>query len=430
VDADVRSVERRTPWGSRSRLILLVILGAYLLAVPALGGRAQWTKLGVAAGPFAFWDLRSITSGWECSRRGIDVLATDTNPCDPTGRSFDYPRIWMSLAFLGLGQGDTVKLGILLATVFLVTAVAVLPSRSPPYEAVLYGVALCSPAVMLGVERGNIDMLAFVLVALAVLLFRRNERSTILAHALMLLAAVIKLFPIFAAGVLLRQRPRRALIGFGAVVASFLIYAFVIRSDIRLLERNVPQGDTLSYGLRAFSQWLAAGAGSIAGKHSLRGWDNAVTAAIIAATLLAYRGGRGRLPRVPGPAAQRDFDLFVAGAGVYVGTYYLVRSFDYRQAFLLLTLPQLLRWARDRRPLAFVSLTALFGSLWFDAYSVRRVPLLGSAMRRWNELSTFAPFDRPLPAAAIMQLILFAGLIGCLACTIPWRSRLRSNQRK
>lgn len=412
---------RWTRWFPDSRLILLLMLGAYFLLLAAVGGQPHWADLGVSPGRLTFLDLRSVTSGWECTRRGIDVLPA--NPCDPLGRPANYPRIWMSPAFLGLGEGSTVVLGFFVAAAFFIGALAVLPARVNAYEAVIYGLALCSPAVMLGVERGNVDILVFALVVLAVLLLRRSERSRVVGHVLLLFAAMLKLFPIFAAVVLLRGR--RALIGFGLVVGGFLIYAYSIRADLRTLVHVVPQGDAFSYGIRIFTEWLAAGAGSIV-SFPLRVWDGGVAAIIVAVALYAYRGGRRSLPRVFDSAAQRDFDLFVAGAAVYICSYFLLRNYEYRLVFLLMTVPQLLRWVRDRRALAIVSILALLGTLWFDELLVAKVPLLGRAMRGWNDFSTFAPFNQPLPAVVIMQLTLFAGLIGCLAAGVPLRVRRSS----
>jgi hypothetical protein len=408
-------------WLPRSRAILLLIVGGYFLALLALGGRQHWAPLGVTPGHLPFGDLRSITSGWECTRRGIDVLPA--NPCDPSGKPANYPRIWMSPAFLGLGQGSTVVLGILVGAIFLVAAIAVLPADARPREAVLYALALCSPAVMLGVERGNVDILIFALVVLAILLFRRSERSRLVAHLLMLFAAVLKLFPIFAAGVLLRQPRRRALIGLGALVACFALYAFAIRADLRTLVRVTPQSNDFSYGIRLFSQWLANVAtkigGSTVGRLPLRAWDDALALLIVGSAVLLRKNGRGRTPQTAGPSAERDLDLFVAGAGVYICSYVLLRNFDYRLAYLLLTLPQLFRWARDGQRLAVVSLAALFGTLWFDADLTVDVPLLGSALRHWNKLTTLGVFSGTLPAAVIAQLVLFAGLVGSLVAIIP-----------
>jgi len=419
---------RRRPssWVSPSRLVLLGIVALYFLVLLALGGHHAWGRLGVPPSRFTFDDLRSLTSGWECTRRGIDVLPA--NPCDPRLRPANYPRIWMALSPLGLGQGSTVALGLLVAAIFLVAAFAVLPSGARPYEAVLFGVAVCSPAVMLGVERGNADLLLFALVALAVLLLRRSARS-IASDALILFAAILKLFPIFAAGVLLWRRTRSALIGFAAVLIAFAIYALATFGDIRTIYRVTPQSSTYSFGIRLFSEWLTPGVYSLA-RHvgagsierlGLRVWDLGLAALVVGSMLLARRRLRAHLPHDSDPAAERDLDLFVAGAGVYVCSYSLFRSFDYRLAFLLLTVPQLLRWARARRAPALVALVSLYGVLWLDADLTARVPGLGRALRGWDRLSTVAPFHRPLPLAVVAQLILLAALVGCLVATAPTR---------
>ena len=400
------------------RLLLLLIVGAYFLLLVAVGGHDDWGRLGVPPSRFTFYDLRSLTTAWECTRRGIDVLPA--NPCDPGLRPANYPRIWMALSPLGLGEGSTVALGFLVAAVFLAAAVAVLPAAARRGDAVLFALAVCSPAVMLGVERGNVDLLLFALVALAALLLRRGDRFYA-SEALLLFAAILKLFPIFAAGVLLR-RTRRAVAGFAAVLVVFAVYVLATLGDVRTIERVTPQSSTYSYGIRLFDEWLTAGvywaadhvgAGSLE-RLGLRVWDLGLAALIVAAAVLARRRLRAGLPADPGPAAQRDLDLFVAGAGVYVCSYVLFRSFDYRLVFLLLTVPQLLRWARRRGVVALVSLCSLYGVLWLDADLTSRVPALGNALRGWNHATTFAPFDRPLPLSTLAQLVLFAGLVACL----------------
>jgi hypothetical protein len=410
-------------WLSRSRRIVLLILAAYFLTLVALGGHQHWGRLGVAPESVSFGDMRSITSGWECTRRGIDVLPA--NPCDPNKSPANYPRIWMSPAFLGLGQGSTNTLGVIVALIFFLAALAVLPAGAGTRTAVLYAAALCSPAVMLGVERGNVDILMFALVVLAVLVFRRSARSTILAHALLLFAAILKLFPIFAAGVLLRQPLRRAVIGLGAVLIAFGLYALSIRGDLRTIERVTPQSDHFTYGIRLFTQWLASVAtkigGSTVGKLPLRVWDDCVAALVVAGALFARWRGRLSLARSTGEGAERDLDLFVAGAGVYLCSYVIVRNFDYRLAFLLLTLPQLLRWARERSRIAVVSLVGLFGTLWLDVDLTARVPVLGAAVRAWKHATTLGVFNGSLPAAVLMQLVLFAGLVSCLVAVTSLR---------
>jgi hypothetical protein len=67
-------------------------------------------------------------------------------------------------------------------------------------------------------------------------------------------------------------------------------------------------------------------------------------------------------------SAQRDLDLFWAGACVFVGSYAITRNFDYRLVFCLLTVPQLARWAAARSPVGFVAIAALLGTTWLDGW--------------------------------------------------------------
>src|SRR5262249_34347434 len=143
-----------------------------------------------------FGDLRNLTTAWECARRHVDVLPI--NPCDPWTRPTNYPRLWLAPSFLGLGQGSTFALGLLLVGLFLLAALAVIPPGASVTFGAVYALALCSPAVMIGVQRGNVDLFIFVLIVLAVLLSRHGRPGLVASLALVCLAAVLKLFPIFA----------------------------------------------------------------------------------------------------------------------------------------------------------------------------------------------------------------------------------------
>ncbi len=147
--------------------VFFIVLGS----VDATTGSAHWMKLGVDAYGTRFEDMRSVTSSWDCERRGIEAFPN--NPCDPLGRPANYPRILTRLGVLGLGEGDTVALGVATAVVFFLAALLVAGPLSRG-EGVLYAAMLLSPAVLLGVERGNVDLLMFALVALGIALVRRS----------------------------------------------------------------------------------------------------------------------------------------------------------------------------------------------------------------------------------------------------------------
>ena len=185
--------------------------------------------------------MRSITSSWDCAHRGIDAFPH--NPCDPQGRPENYPRIWTKLGVFGLGSGATTTLGVLTAVVFFLAALAVAGPLGLG-EGAVYAATLLAPATLLGVERGNADLLMFALVALGVVVLRRSAWA---GAGAITLAGVLKLFPALALAVLLRRRAR-----WPALAASLLVlavYAAVTLDDIRAILRVLPRGVVNSYGV-------------------------------------------------------------------------------------------------------------------------------------------------------------------------------------
>lgn len=364
-----------------------------------------------------FADLRSVTSAWECTRRGIDVMPT--NPCDPWLRPANYPRLWLAPTSLGLGQESTFAIGIGMAAAFFAAALTIVPRRARPVEIAVYAIAVCSPAVMLGVERGNVDLLLFAIVVAAALLLRRSTTGAVVGPALLLLAAMLKLFPIFASVVLFRERRRAAVLGGIAVLLAFGAYAILVFDDIVMIAEVVPQVDFRSYGIRQVSEWVRAGiAGVSPGLAELTGgtlWryvSDLLLAMLVlgVALLVQFRGASTLHTEIDDRRSRLDLDLFVAGVGVYVGTYILFRNFDYRLAFLLLTLPQLLRWVHQGSTIAVVTLLALIGALWLGA-PWDELPVIGWVFVAWDRLTSVAPIDQPLRPVTVAEFVLFAGLL-------------------
>jgi hypothetical protein len=397
---------------SSAWLVVFGIVVGYFTLLVALGGHAAWDALGVPPVSPGFFDLRSVTSGWECARQ--DLGAWPENPCDPWGRPENYPRIWIAASIFGLGEADTYVIGALIVVGFFVSAVLVLPRDAPFGDALVYGFALCSPAVMLGVERGNVDLTLFSMVVVAGLVMRRMPYGPPVSSTLILVAAVLKLFPVAAVGMLTGLPRRVAAACVSSVVAIFALYVIATLSDIRTIDRVLPQDDEYAYGVHITGDWL----GHLAGSGSL--WD----AVLVASTIVAALAFRRRLSVRLAMGSSRELDLFCAGAGVYVATFALVRSADYRLVFLLLTVPQLARWAAARRVLAIATLAGVLVTLWLPTeWPWTNVPLLGDLLRSWNDVAVAD--GEILPLGAVAQVLAFAGLTCLLAAAIHanWQRR-------
>src|SRR5438105_857965 len=289
------------------RLLVLAVLACYFGALAIVGAETFWRRAGVPHVSPSFTDMRSITSGWECTRKGLSVVPHD--PCDRWHRPVNYPKLWLAPSFLGLGPSSTVYLGVAAGLAFLASVLR-LAGRLRVVEGLVYAAALCSPAVMLGIERGNNDLVVFAVVVLALVVFRRGEVGRAIGHGLLLFAGMLKLYPAFSFGVLVRQRRSWAVAGVVAAGAAFGAYVLVTLSYIRAIERASPQLDGYSSGAGVRADLQHVGSLGASAREAVV----IVTAAAIAAALLL----RARLE----PPGEPDLagDAFCAGAGIYCGT--------------------------------------------------------------------------------------------------------------
>jgi hypothetical protein len=400
----------------RARLVVVAALAGYFVLLVALGGHDRWGRLGVPAASLPFEDMHNVIGAWTCHRHGIAVLPE--NPCDPYHRPADFPKIWLLLSFLHVGQGQAVAFGIGLAVVFFLAAVLVVPARASLGTALLYVLAVCSPAVMLGVERGNPDLVLFPLVLGAVVVTTRTLGRQIVTGGLLILVSFLKFYPVFSAGFLLRRATRASLTVLGVVLVTFFVYVAATYHQIHEILSAIPQSNVLTYGVRRATQWFAAAAVELTGSFGwYHAWDAALTLVGVGLGWLASRRLRARLSAPPPTSGeQRDLDLFWAGACIYVGSYPIFMSHDYRLIFLLLTVPQLVRWSGARLALAYVTVPALLATMWLDEWT--KMPILKPFLVWWSK-TTVIDGSPPLTVAVIAQYVLFVAFVGWLLATVP-----------
>jgi hypothetical protein len=212
-------------------------------------------------------------------------------------------------------------------------------------------------------------------------------------------AAILKLFPALAFGVALRQPRRAALVGGGLVASGFLVYVLVTLRDVETIRKVVPQAVWFSYGAGVAADALRDridGLPFSAPPHA--GWWTALV--LVPAMACAARiGWRRRARDAP---ADRRHDAFVAGAAIYVGSFLLFHSWDYRLAFLLLTLPQLLAWSRvSDSPLPWprTTLAAVLGTLYLS--------------------ESLMLLDSPYPFEEILNWLVFVTFTASLVALLP-----------
>lgn len=305
-----------------------------------------------------FADLRSLAAINVCWRAGVDVYTAV--PCDPIGGVFNYSPLWLRLDFLPTDIRFVPGYGLALAGLFLVSLGA-LPRPRARDDLQLVILGSFSSLTAFALERGNADVLIFVVLLLAGLCLTRGGGLRLLGYVLILVAGFLKLYPLVALLLLLRERLRWA-ISLGALAAAAIgVFGWSFADELPRMARNLPVGPFAGHS------WAAANlpGGIVYGARMILdavGWAEGVTfpppedrllihlvelAMGLSATWLALRiaampAVKLDLSRCPTKARV----LLTIGAIVVVGCFFAGQSLGYRGIFLLLPLPSLLALGR------------------------------------------------------------------------------------
>lgn len=347
------------------RILPTVILLIAILAVTALwaGGAhaayfALFRLLGVPAFRFPFLDTHGELAVIDCHRLGFDVYRL--NPCDVLGRVHVYTPLWYHLAWLPVTDAATPWVGLGLALLFALS-LRLLPAGGRWGTACLVAAAL-SPATAFALERGNADLLMFVLAALAAWLAARVGPTRLAAYPLIVLAAALKLYPVTQLVLAARESPRRCLLFAGLSVAVLAAYAAFDRVGLREMLRVVPGGSPFLYafgarnlalGLRLAFHWPHAALAAVQ------------TAALLAAALFAVIRARS-LPAAVAALAPAETTALLTGAVLILGCFVLGQSGEYRAVHLLFVLPALTALPTPARRLGLATAGAILLQLWGD----------------------------------------------------------------
>lgn len=330
---------------------LYILLSLVIYAFPSL---QEWQGLAFApirraamvTPPFA--DLAMLTHSARCEGSLEDFFGGVVN-CDPYKRLFTYPpmALWM-FSGLGFSSASLGWLGLLLglATALLTAGFFFTLIPSALVAGLLLSLAYLSLPFQLALERGNNDLIVFLLLALlAQAIAGEKQRSAAAAAGLAFLAVATKILPLFG---IIATHWLQPWSGFGkgpptrnlhwALLGGVAGLSLVL-PWIGLILKNSPRpaGDLFSHGLIA---GLAFSGSTIARLQSC-GWLAMKLTFLGAGAVGAWRQGmpqhlrtflvRG-VARVDSRRIAVTLCLFTA---TWIGTYLFTRSFDYKFMFLV-----------------------------------------------------------------------------------------------
>ncbi len=218
--------------------ILLLCIAAYLFIVPKY---SLWEEVGVYHLEPIFLDMYAVFSASDASKDGYNVYVE--NPYDPRRRVHAYPRPWLWLQYTGLTLQHCTIVSLITISVFLLMSVFMLrPSNTR--EILISSALMLSPAVMLGVERANNDLIVFIIVGFAMyfLACKINLLRTI-ACFLIYFASILKIYPIVTFILFVRYITNKKTFWIFTffITAAVGVYILLTISDISYLSKTIPK---------------------------------------------------------------------------------------------------------------------------------------------------------------------------------------------
>jgi hypothetical protein len=380
---------------------------------------------------FPFLDWIYVPAQIQCWQQGVDVYAA--TPCDPLNRPMDYSPLWLRLSFIPTGKEAVAWSGLGLDLSFIAST-GFLPGSRRGVEFVVVALATYSSATILALERANVDALMFVLAVVATLCLERTLAVRVVGFCAILLAGLLKFYPLAMLTMLLRERLTVcAALGLAAT-ALLTSLAFVYLDELVRILPNVPRWSYfepnvwgaarlpggIGQALQAFTQAAGFGSEWFDEVGSTKTFERVAGLALVLGLLASsLRLARARtifsaLDALP----NRSANFLVLSAALTCGCFFAGQSARYRAIVMLLSLPGLLALARDGQPsinrLVFSSaVIAVLLVVWQPlllhiggdtlGYSLRPVthgPATGYAFWLIQELACWS-------IAAVLTLVLF-----------------------
>lgn len=328
-----------------------------------------WKTLNIPAVIPPFSDLDSITKTLLSKNFGFNVYLE--NPYDPAHGVYMYPSIWLNIFdFLNLYNLTYFKIFnfIIILIYFFVIQDIYLRNTQKKSKFILI-IFFFSTTNFLILERLNIEIIIFSLIYFTII-----SRNYILKSIFFLIALAGKVFPIFSIFVFIANKGFFYLILFLSI-----LYLFFIKEEIYFMSTNMIE----------YARIFAYGSGSISKAiyYYSREYDLFINDenyiylksiiiflfSIIAIILLKINFKFGEKPLEKNITL--DDSLFLAGGGIYLGTFIFSANVDYRLVFLLLTFSFILKINNSLiKKIYIISCLIIFNSFIFeggDPYSIK-----------------------------------------------------------
>ena len=304
--------------------------------------------------PHPFTDWEWIPSSVRCWAEGVDVYVNNTCFKSGDNLAFNYSPLWLRLSFLGLMEKwvNVTAIGFCLLFFLSPAIYDQLRNRRTQEIAIL---TMLSSGTILGVERGNADILLFLIIVVALMAMQLKSMTRFIGYGLLIFAGLLKFYPFI--GLVIAARDRSIVVVCVAIasISALAVLALTYQDKISVMANNLPGLSiyTLQFGAGELPSGLGAGLvklltnSTLLNAEAARAYGRLVTGvlqillpigSLLGAVLVC------RAFKLPSHIAQLNSltrDSLVVGVALIVGCFFVSQSVIYRGIFLLLVLPGL-----------------------------------------------------------------------------------------
>ncbi len=331
-----------------------------------------------------FADLKMLLYGIGAFKDGVDPynkIFFDGAPY------FNYPYVWSFFSFIPFFTiSNLMYIGFGLAiTLFSILYFYI--QKINFFGAIIYSMLLVSPAITLCVERGNCDLIIF-LILLIPLFYKKNHGLMAIA---ILLTSFLKLFPIGAITCVINNvntKTRKIFWLFLSVIIIFFMYLILFRQNIIIVSQKTPRpfgSSNVSYGLGEFPsifmnyiKKIPSVSIAIKNFQSLQFFIYTVFIVLLVLAFIAFYLNMKKKSKIPLVNSDNKGISYLIGSGIFITTCLIGYNWDYRLIFLLFTIPQILIWISEKKIIAryllFFSILIVWQSFLSGLFSVIGIP--------------------------------------------------------
>jgi hypothetical protein len=322
-------------------LFLLTIFGVLYRVDPALYTRVLvWLIKEPFPHPFIDWEW--IPSAVRCWQRGVDVYADNTCYEAIEHGRHGYSPLWLRMTFLPYGNEWLTPFGLGFAVLFF-AALACLPGARSSGGLCVIALATFSPLTTFALERGNVDLLMFLLVIAGVSCWFGPTPRRLVGYSLFIVGGLLKFYPFVLLFLAVRERPL-IFAGICAVTGAVLAgFGMIFSQELARIGANIPAGVPFDNVFAATS--LSHGIAIILlppAEQKLVGTAGMLLLTLVAAGYAIKIESRFSLANALDTMPRRDAGFLVAGSALVCGCFFAGQNVDYRAIMLLPTLPGLL----------------------------------------------------------------------------------------